>query len=94
MAVLSPLLSFEDSQGPPQNGSVHFNHEGTECDPVIAAYFSCDEGFNLSGNSVKKFQINNQWTGPVPVCEGLYSTCSINCNTAINTYYPVRACAE
>ena len=66
----------------PQNGSVHFKHEGTECDPVLAAYFSCDKGFNLSGNSVKKFQIDNQWTGPDPVCEGLYSTCSINSNTA------------
>lgn len=53
----------------PLNGS-HFGRETTFPNEAM---FSCDEGFNLNGSSVRRCLSNGSWSGTETFCEGKIS---------------------
>ena len=53
----------------PANGSV--NHTaGTTFGQ--AATYSCNTGYNLVGDSTRTCQVEENWSGNAPTCEGMY----------------------
>lgn len=50
----------------PLNGSVDFTSTVLSS---IASY-TCDKGFTLKGNNTRECQINEEWSGKEPQCNG------------------------
>lgn len=60
------VLQCVDLEDPP-NGNVIFSGSlfGSQ------ANYSCDQGFNLIGVSMRTCQANELWSGSEPTCEGV-----------------------
>ena len=64
--------SCQSSQSPPSVGSVQIGN-GTACYDGLQtgseAAYSCDCGFRLQGNEMRRCQQNGLWSGTTPACQ-------------------------
>ena len=58
-----------DALSDPANGTVSITGTGVG----DTATYSCDEGYELSGSGTLTCQLNGEWSGSPPTCEGKHS---------------------
>ena len=64
---ISEIIINCDQLFDPDNGDV----ELTDVTEGSTATYTCDEGFDLSGDKFRTCQSNGQWSGSEPICEGI-----------------------